>query len=93
MPFETKTRPAFSDALYQEMKELIASCGQEVNKHDLAIVTIEACIDNGIDTKPHLIGFLQHLGFTRGHIANTLKFETVSTRWRCIDGVYCLNPA
>lgn len=93
MSSETKIRPAFSDALYQEMKELIASCGPEANKHDLAIVTIEACIENGIDTKPHLIGFLQHLGFKRGHIANTLKFETASTRWRCIDGVYCLNPA
>lgn len=83
----------FSDNLYCEMKELIANCGSDANKHDLAIVTIEACLDNGINTMPHLIGFLQHLGFKRGHIANTLKFETLASRWSCIDGVYASTPA
>ncbi|WP_447750843.1 hypothetical protein [Sphingopyxis fribergensis] len=81
-------RPSFSNALYQEMKDLIASCGAEANRHDLAIVAIEASLDNGINTKRHLIGFLQHLGFDRGHIANLLKFETASRRWQCIDGIY-----
>ena len=81
-------RPTFSDNLLQEMKDLIASCGSEANKHDLAIVTIEACMDNGMNTKPHLIGFLQHVGFKPGHIAELLKHETRSRRWQCVDGVY-----
>ena len=85
-------RPAFSDALYQEMKDLIASCGAEANRHDLAIVVIEASLDNGINRKNHLIGFLQHLGFDRGHVAHLLKFETASRRWQCIEGVYSTRP-
>ena len=92
MSSDTKVSPKFSDNLYREMKDLIASCGSEANKHDLAIVTIEACIDNGINTMPHLIGFLQHLGFKRGHIAHVLNFETASSRWRCIGGANALNP-
>lgn len=83
----------YPDTLYQDMKDLIASCGPDANKHDLAIVTIEACIENGMNTKPHLIGFLQHVGFKRGHIAKILGFETASRRWRCVDGVYHVNPA
>lgn len=93
MSTDTKLRSKFSDNLYQEMEDLITSCGPEANKHDLAIVTIEACIDNGINTKPHLIGFLQNLGFKPGHIALILKFETASRRWRCVEGVYHVNPA
>lgn len=85
-------RPPFSDALYQEMNDLIASCGTEANRHDLAIVTIEASLDNGINTKSHLIGFLQHLGFDRGHIAKLLDHETRSRRWQCVDGVYSTRP-
>lgn len=93
MSTDTKSRSTFPDNLHQEMADLIANCGSEANKHDLAIVTIEACIDNGVNTKPHLIGFLQHLGFKRGHIAKMLEFETRSSRWRCVDGVYHVNPA
>ena len=85
-------RAPFSDALYQDMKNLIASCGVEANRHDLAIVVIEASLDDGINTKPHLIGFLQHLGFDRGHVANLLKFETASRRWQCVNGVYSTRP-
>lgn len=93
MSSDTKVSPKFSDNLYREMRDLIANCGTEANKHDLAIVTIEACIDNGINTKPQLIGFLQHLGFERGHIAHMLNFETASSRWRCTDGTYVINSA
>lgn len=84
--------PPLSDSLYQDMTDLIANCGAEANRHDLAIVAIEASLDNGINTKRHLIGFLQHLGFDRGHIANLLKFETASCRWQCVDGVYSTRP-
>lgn len=93
MSTDTKLRSKFSDNLYEEMKDLIASCGSEANKHDLAIVTIEACIDNGVNTKSHLIGILQHVGLDRGHLAITLEVETASRRWRCVEGVYHVNPA
>lgn len=93
MSTDTKHRSTSTEDLRQEMEDLIASCGPAANKHDLAIITIEACIDNGVNTKPHLIGILQNVGLDRGHIAITLEVETASRRWRCVEGVYHVNPA
>lgn len=85
-------RPNVSDADCQAIKDMIAGCGSAANRHDLAIISIEASLDIGVNTKRHLIGFLNYLGFDRGHVAELLKHETRSGRWQCVDGVYSTRP-
>lgn len=79
--------------LFNGFRELLDSCGLETSKHDRAIVLIEACIDQGIDTRARIVGVAKHLGFEHGHIAILLAQNTGrspdSYRWqRDKDGQY-----
>jgi len=85
-----------SDAdIFERLKGLIAACGSRPNKHDLATVLIEACIEEGIDTGPRIIGALSKLGLKAGHVGIMLKNGTgahpTGYRWqRASDGRYSL---
>ena len=65
-----------SIALFNRLRGLKAACGPRINKHDLAIVLISACIDEGLDTRPRIVGALRSLGLDYRHVAITLKQGT-----------------
>ncbi len=50
--------------------QLVAS---GVNRHDRALTTINACINEGIDRGPEIIAALACLGFDRKHAGITLS--------------------
>ena len=45
------------------------------NRHDQAIVLIEACILEGIDTRPQIVRVGRELGFDYRHVAMTLNAQ------------------
>jgi hypothetical protein len=62
------------NVLFQRLGELSRTCGA-ANKNELAIVLISACIIDGVNTMPRIIGVLKRFGLTRQHIAITLNRE------------------
>ena len=77
------------------LRGLLEDCGPGISKHDLAIILITACIDEGLNTRPRIVGALKSLGFNSRHVAIVLKYETgdnpESKRWQVRkEGVYCL---
>ena len=68
----TVPTPAPSAGLIDRLHQLIIDSGPAANKHDLAIISIEVCIAEGVDTKPHIIGVLRSVGFKPGHVARIL---------------------
>ncbi|KXU29479.1 hypothetical protein A0J57_23175 [Sphingobium sp. 22B] len=79
-----------SDAdLFKRLRGLMRSCQSEVGKHDQAIIVIAACIEEGLDTRPRIVGAMKKLGFNSAHVAITLNKATGSDlerhRWR-LDG-------
>lgn len=78
-----------SSNLIGRLRNLRDSCGEGSNKHDLAIVLISACLDEGVNTKTSIIGVLTAVGFNPKHVAIVLKNETgnnpASSRWRIDD--------
>jgi hypothetical protein len=86
-PTAVSTRPTFSDdeldALYDRLGQLIEQCGN--NKNDRAVAAIGACILEGIDTKPHILGVLKR-HFTTSHLSIMLDGGNKSMRhdipWR-----------
>lgn len=68
----------------------------EINRHDRAVVMIEACIAQGINTRAAILQVANRLGFTRGHVPVILSKETGDNptvhRWRLDeDGRYVLH--
>lgn len=76
MTTSTISTAADSANLFDRLRALLDACGSAANQHDRAIVGITACIDEGIDTRPRIIGVMQHLGFDRRHIALILNEGT-----------------
>ena len=62
--------------LYTVLFDLKAACGPTANKHDIAIVLIEACIDNGWDTRSQIVGALREQGLNYRHVNITLNKGT-----------------
>ena len=75
-----------SAALFDRLRGLIDACSLEANRHDQAIAVITACIDEGIDTRPRIVGMMKHLGFDYRHAAMTLNdaagIDSDRHRWR-----------
>ena len=64
-------------AIFGRLRELANQCEiGGVNRNDAGIALITACIEEGFDTRPRIVGALKALGFDRGHIAILLKEET-----------------
>lgn len=81
-------------AIFDRLRGLMAACGS--NKHDVAIALISACIEEGVDTGPRIIGTLRRLELNPGHAARMLKEGTGSDparhRWqRDEEGRYSLH--
>ena len=87
----TAIDPPVHDAeLFDRLRGLIQACGTEANKHDQAIAVIAACIDEGLDTRPRIVGAMRHLGFSAAHAAMILNEATGCNserhRWRADEG-------
>ncbi|WP_257540721.1 hypothetical protein [Sphingobium sp. CFD-1] len=76
----------------ERLQRLLDGYGSEGNMHEKAIMLIEACIMEGLNTGPAIIGALKRLGFNPRHIAIVLKGDTpFACRWRKdADGIYSL---
>ncbi len=66
--------------LFRALRELKRACGK--NKHDQITTLIDALLDEGIDTKPRIIGALQKLDFSASQVAAVLDDEVNRRRWR-----------
>ena len=92
----TAINPPVREAmLFDRLRGLIQACGPEANKHDQAIAVIAACIDEGLNTRPRIVGAMKHLGFSTAHAAMILNEATGSDpsryRWqRDSSGRYSL---
>ena len=67
---------ALDATLFDRLRGLIQACGPEANKHDQAIAVIAACIDEGVNTRPRIVGVMKHLGFSTAHAARMLNEST-----------------
>ena len=59
-------RPIAIDVALHRIRQLLDACGTS-NRHDLAIVAIEALIEEGVNTGPAIIGAARSLGFKASH--------------------------
>jgi hypothetical protein len=68
-PLDRLDRDASADVVarvFSELRDLKAAC-RRADAHSRAIVMIQACIDNGIDTRSRIRGTLIKLGFHEDH--------------------------
>lgn len=82
------------DDVLDELRQLKAICGP--NKHDQATILISACIGEGLDTRPRIVGALRHLGLDYRHVNIVLNKLTGGDpqrhRWmRDAEGCYSLH--
>jgi hypothetical protein len=84
-----------SGPLFRRLRELKASLPKGVNKHEVAIVLILACIEEGVNTRGRIGTVLAHIGLDRAHVMIILNEGTgvdpSRHRWsRDGNGVYSL---
>ena len=74
------------------LQRLLEGYGSEGNMHEKAIMLIEACIMEGLNTGPAIIGALKRLGFNPRHVAIILRGDAqYACRWlKDADGIYSL---
>lgn len=66
------------NAFFQGLRELDQACRPNGNKHDRVTALICACIDEGIDTGPRVVGAIKRLGFNAQHVGKLLHDHTGS---------------
>ena len=59
-------------SIFKELRALKAAC-RRADSHSRAIVLIQACIDNGINTRARIRGTLAKLGFNADHAVIVLE--------------------
>ncbi len=79
-------------SIFKELRALKAAC-RRADSHSRAIVLIQACIDNGINTRARIRGTLPQLGFDADHAiivlkACTGKYPDVHHWYRDDNGVF-----
>jgi len=57
--------------VFERLRALKADCG--ANKHDQAVALISACILEGLDTGPRIVGALTAIGMNPNHIRIMLR--------------------
>ena len=78
--------------LFHDLEILLWSCGPEASKHDQVKVLISACIDDGIDKGPWIVGTVSSMGFNARHIGKILH-DHVNHLWsRDSGGQYTTLP-
>ena len=74
------------DPVFDRLKQLSADTQAGGNKNDSALALITACIEEGIDTRPHIVDTLGRLGWNTQHVALMLKHNAgpnrVAKHWR-----------
>lgn len=94
---QTQRDAAATTAFFQGLRDLDGQCrSRGVNKHDRAIVLIIACIEEGLNTGPRIVGALRKLGFNPRHVGMHLREGTGGDpqrhRWQRVeDGRYFLH--
>ncbi|WP_298200368.1 hypothetical protein [Novosphingobium sp.] len=58
--------------IFKELRELKVAC-RRADAHSRVIVLIQACIDNGINTRSRIRGTLNKLGFNEDHVVIVLN--------------------
>ncbi|WP_137870978.1 hypothetical protein [Sphingopyxis sp. 2PD] len=62
------------NAIFERLRGLMKDCGRPgANKHDRMLVLIAACIDEGINTGPRIVGVAKRLNFDGQHAGITLS--------------------
>jgi hypothetical protein len=86
-------KPVANPDPMKRLQRLLDTIRPGTNRHEQATVMIEACIGEGFDTRPRIIGALRQLGFDPRHIAITLKGDNpYGGRWlRSAGGIYSLT--
>ncbi|QGP77779.1 hypothetical protein [Sphingobium sp. CAP-1] len=76
----------------KRLRRLLDTHGSGGNKHEQATMLIEACIMEGLNTAPKIVGALRQLGFDPRHAAIVLKGDTdYAHRWvKDANGIYSL---
>lgn len=85
-------------AMFRRLRWLKERAAQGGNTNDVAIVLIEACIEEGVCTRPRIVAVLKAIGLNARHVGLMLDRGTgrspVSHRWRVDgDGRYSLLVA
>lgn len=78
---------------HTSLRRLLNVCGS--NQNDRAIVFIEACISDGVNTRAEIIALGKQLGLNPAHLAIVFNHETGNSsgwhRWRRDEhGLYSL---
>lgn len=68
---EDRNPPRDMAAIYHDLDRLLENCAG-TSRHDQAIVGINFCIDEGIDTGPQIIGVLKRKDFKSRHVGKLL---------------------
>jgi hypothetical protein len=93
MTTENDGSAASSKRLFEDLGKLKTESGP--NKHDQAITLISACILNGVDTWPGIVGVLTKLDFKWEHVSRILRQENGNPplgRWKLgLDRRYTLH--
>lgn len=86
-------KPASDSIPFERLKRLLSNYGSHSNKHEDAALIIQACIVEGIDTRPAIIAIMERLGFNRKHVAIMLEPRSFySHHWRrSAEGIYSLT--
>lgn len=69
-------KPAGTDPIIERLKRLHATCTAGGNKNDSVITLITACLEEEINTRPHIVDTLGQLGYNPQHVALMLKHNT-----------------
>ena len=90
------TEAGYPLGLIDRLRELKEAC-QTSNQNHVVIVLAIACIEEGVDTKPHIIGALRRLGFGPPHVGALLDREAGANpklyRWhKSREGRYTVHP-
>ena len=77
---------AVHDGAFDRLKQLSADTQAGGNKNDSALAMIMACLEEGIDTRPHIVDTLGRLVWNTQHVALMLKHNAgpnrVAKHWR-----------
>lgn len=73
---QNNTQRTFTDeeiaAIFDDLREALSCLPKNANVNDRVRLSIGICIENGIDTKPWIIGSVRKLGFEARHIAGNI---------------------
>jgi len=92
VPWERAAQDIALDRVRGGLHELLAGLSG-VNRNDQVLALIDACLDEGVNTRKGIVDMLGALGFKREHVCILLQKETGSTVGRhCwkkdVEGLY-----